>query len=74
MKTELSYRPRASLRRATRSQHPPCWPWSPRPPSPARHSPASPASRTSWWVTANGETTKYSASLDGLPAFIPNPG
>lgn len=29
--------------------------------------------RLVWWVTANGETTKYSASLDGLPAFIPNP-
>lgn len=29
--------------------------------------------RLEWWVTANGETTKHSASLDGLPAFIPNP-
>lgn len=26
-----------------------------------------------WWVTANGKTTRYTASLDGLPAFIPNP-
>jgi subtilisin-like proprotein convertase family protein len=29
--------------------------------------------RLEWWVTANGATTKHSASLDGLPAFIPNP-
>jgi subtilisin-like proprotein convertase family protein len=29
--------------------------------------------RLEWWVTANGKTTKHTASLDGLPAFIPNP-
>jgi len=29
--------------------------------------------RIEWWVTANGKSTRYSASLDGLPAFIPNP-
>jgi subtilisin-like proprotein convertase family protein len=29
--------------------------------------------RLEWWVTSDGETKKHSASLDGLPAFIPNP-
>jgi len=29
--------------------------------------------RLEWWVTANGKTTKHTASLDGLPIFIPNP-